>query len=354
MLFNLKLSCLFKVKNNSIKGKNLLLCYRPVMSQNIPTLGGKWFKQRDKLTAPHVRALVVPGTGPAAVRKLEEMNWNGKVVGTILMELSNDNRNVESARFELHGSISDAPITVPAKKIWEDADESTSVAFKLPPGGKFKFPNGLTSDYVDESELEPAVVFRNNQADNPIIGPEEREPLGIGSFCLRLVAQPASVSFIKITILVYPEDKEELLSHPLAMNPSWPGIRLFDGQLPLFPPSSVKSLQWGQPFLPLFILGSPWETASNIPQQEEIVAKFAAIMRSGAMPDTCRNAQVLATRWEDIDEAGASRLSKTRVEKLWPAPPATPTLQGLPGSPSFFFLCAVFRFGWFSFLLVQN
>ena len=247
------------------------------MSLKVPTLGGKWFKQRDRLTAPHVRALVIPGTGPAAERKLEEMNWNGKVVGAIIMELSNDNRIVDSAQFGLHGSISDTPITVPAKKIWKDADESTSVSFKLPSGSKFKFPSGLTSDYLDKSELEPAVFFRNNQADSPIIGPEEREPLGIGSFCLRLVA-PASASFIKIAILVYPEDKEEILSHPLAMNPSWPGIRLFDGQLPLFPPSSLKSLQWGQPFLPLFILGSPWETASNIPQQEEIVAKFAAML----------------------------------------------------------------------------
>ena len=301
------------------------------MNQKVPTLSGKWFKQREKLSAAHIKALVIPGPGPAAERKLSEMNWNTKVIGTITMELANDNRSVVNGQFGLHGTIANASITVPAKKIWEEANEAVSVSIKLPVGNKFNFPCGLTSEYLDESVLDPAIFFHNDQANNPVLEPGERETLKIDRFCLRAVVVPSTPSFVKLTILVFPGSKEEVLTHPLASNPAWPGIRLFDGQLPLFPPSSVKNLQWGQPFLPLFVLGTPWELADNVPPHEEVLAKFAGIMRSCAMPNTCRNAQVLASKWEELDESGASRLSKTKLEKTWPAPPPSPLQQEHPG-----------------------
>ena len=247
------------------------------------------------------------------------MGWNEFVVGTIALRLTVDNRNIEDGEFQLHGTISNSTFTK-AKKIWEDADAAASVTFKLPTGNMFKFSNGLTSDYLDEYEVEPAVYFRNTLFTNPTLDPEEMVSLGIGNFCFRAVVFPASSGFIKVMFLVIPEGKTEILTQPLATNPCWPGIRLFDGQIPLFSMSSCKNLQWGQPFLPLLIPGSPFLPTS------EVLAKFAAIMGAYVIPDTCRNGHSLASRWDELDECGTSKLSATRLEKVWPAPP----LNSLP------------------------
>lgn len=314
------------------------------MSRLIPSISGKWFKAKENLTDKHVKSLAIPGMGIPAEKKLEDLGWNGFVVGTIALRLTTDNRNIEGGEFQLHGTISNSSFTVPAKKIWEDADEAASVTFKLPTGNMFRFSTGLTSDYLDESEVEPAVYFRNTLPDNPSLDPEEMVSLGIGNFCFRAIAFPASPGFVKVTFLVFPEGKSEILSHPLASNPCWPGIRLFDGQIPLFPLSSYKNLQWGQPFLPLFIPGSPWEAANNVPPSSEVLAKFAAIMRACAVPDTCRNGQSLATRWDELDEHGSSKLSTTRLEKVWPAPPLNSPPLHQPGLVSFPPLQCVFLF----------
>ena len=85
------------------------------------------------------------------------------------------------------------------------------------------------------------------------------------------------------------------------------------------------------------MLGTPWELADNVPLHEEILAKCAGIMRSCAMPDTCRNAQVLASKWEELDEKGASRLSKSKLEKMWPAPPPSSLPQVSPSIRVSFF-----------------
>ena len=85
------------------------------MTQNVPTLTGKWFKQREKLLVAHIKALVIPGPRQTAERKLEELNWNGKVIGAIILELANDNRSEENGQFGLHGIIANAPINAPSQ-----------------------------------------------------------------------------------------------------------------------------------------------------------------------------------------------------------------------------------------------
>ena len=154
------------------------------MNQNVPTLSGKWFKQPEKLSAAHIKALVIPGQGPAAERKVGELNWNGKIIRAIPMELANKNRSVENGQSRLQGTIANASITVLAKKIWEEANEAVSVSIKLPVGNKFIFPCGLTSEYLDKADLDPAVFFCNDQANNPFLEPGEWQTMKINSFCL--------------------------------------------------------------------------------------------------------------------------------------------------------------------------
>ena len=289
-----------------------------------PCIGGKAFKPSTDLSLRHLPSLCIPGPGAGAVNKLESLGWNGKVVAYLSLSLANDNRSISNGNFNLIGSISEQPLTFPAKKIWNTTDDNVSLQLSIPDGRNFIFSEGgLTSDYLDGNSCK-ASFFTNTDPANPtLIQGEDLEARGVGDFCLRAYATPQSPNLVKMWILIFPSSAEEVLSHPLGRNPAWPGILAFSGQVPLFPPSSSLSLPWGQPILPLFIIGGSLETLPYCPSSQEISSRTATILRTCSTPDYYRTGALLIARWRELDEDGAAKLISPPLEKIWPAPPTS-------------------------------
>ena len=314
--------------------------------RNPPCISGRGFRITDNLRLQHLPSLSIPGTGAGAESRLEALGWNKRIIAYLSLALSNDNRFIANGNFNLIGTISDQSLILPAKKIWNTPNDDVSIQLTIPDGRNFTFSQGgLFSDYLDGSTCT-ASYFTNTNPSNPtLLQGEDLEARGIKDFCLRAHAVPTSSTSVKLWISIYPSSKDEVLEHPLGQNPAWPGILLFSGQVPLFPPSSSLSLSWGQPVLPLIILGGPLEDLPNCPESAEFVSKSASILRSCATPDTCRTGAQLLPRWTELDEEGVSKLISVPPEKIWPTPTSAtrPPRQGRPYclfffSPLFFFL----------------
>ena len=291
-----------------------------------PALAGRVFRAREDLVLHHLKSLSIPGTGAGSEQKLESFGWNGKIISYLSLSLSNDNKSVSNGSFNLIGSISDSPLVFPTKKLWDTVNDTISLQLSLPNGRDFPFSEGgLVSDYVDSTDISFS-FFNNKEPTNPIVeDPETLRAHKIGDFCLRAFGVPTSTNFVKLFILFFPASAEEVLSHPLGKNPAWPGILLFSGQVPLFPPSSCLNLAWGQPILPLFLLGAPLSDLPHCPPSRECSGSIAAILRTCASPITLRTTSQLLPKWEELDSSGASKLQCTQPEKIWPPTTASPT-----------------------------
>ena len=50
---------------------------------------------------------------------LKNFNWNGKAIGVIVLNLSADNRQIESAEFVSRGELEDKEIRMDCSKLWQ-------------------------------------------------------------------------------------------------------------------------------------------------------------------------------------------------------------------------------------------
>ena len=314
------------------------------------TLSGKGFAPGEDFTKDLALSLVTDGAGLGTTATLNSFGWKQKIVGCFVLHLSFDNSTISRGYLSLIGEFLSTPLIIPASKIWPSASDSASLSISLKDADIFQFPDSLTSNYVDMEEIDHFFFLNTIPSPSPL-SPEALEPLNTGSFSLRAfitsAAAPASAYYIHITILIFPKSSEDLKEHALSLSPKWPGLHLFDGQLPLFPSSQIKKVKWGCPILPLIIPGSDLASHPDFPPPSDFRAKIASIMRTAISPEFKRHGTALLSRWDDLDNEGIGALDNSVPGAIWPAPPISappsPTPSGshfgfdLPPSPPLFF-----------------
>ena len=291
------------------------------------TLKGRGFTTGDTITTSIMKSLSTDGPGPGTANVLKTLGWNGKVVGSVVLSLSNDNSSVCKGQFSLVGEFLSDPIILPAKKLWPNVSDTISLSINLSSPNMFSFPDSLVSDYVNESETQH-LFFWNNAATNSALSDADLIDQEIGSFCLRMFVYPSSCTFAAFSILIFPDSAEGLKDHALAMNPKWPGLLLSDGKIPLSPASTTLKLKWGSPILPLVIPGASLDLVPEIPSTAELLYKLSSVLRSAVLPESKRIGESLLIRWEALDSEGAGALDSALPPTVWPEPPCPPLSSG--------------------------
>lgn len=233
---------------------------------------------------------------------LENYGWNEGAASCVVLSLSPDNRRVETGRFVTVGNES-RDFAIAASKIWQDANMDVKLTVRLPTMESFRFSEGgLTSDLLNESDI---VHFYHLMQDNgpatPILTPV-LDNLGIGQFCVRLVCHISTTTGIrngiriKYHVMLYPMEGEEMIQqYQHASNPSWPGIRIGEGEMPLLP-RTVSS--WGCPILPLLHPGKTFAALPQTPSGADFRVAISAIINKSGTPDCNKNGAAVKAKWE--------------------------------------------------------
>ena len=279
------------------------------------TIQGDGFKGREELNISDFRKLAVEGFNKENLRLLLT-DWSGEVIGVVAIALSNDNRRVTDASFHLMGNLC-TDKRVSANKYW-DLPEQTSLSFSIPDCAVFKFTNGnMVSELLDGGSIEHSFYV----GEEPL---EQGEyPEALLGFTIRAHVIPTRENYAKLNIILFPLAKDLLLTnHPLSTNPTFPGISVFSGEIPVFPSSATLPLSknWGCPVTPMVLPGMDLEDSSNIPKTPLVRAAIAQLLMKAVKPDAKASYQNLLPRWMELIEQGASKLKDTPLELIWPVP----------------------------------
>ena len=299
----------------------------------MPELDKNLFAGSADIDSDEARGAEVQNLGNDVSRKLSSSGWNGiEGVGCIGLVLSADNERVERGTLIVRGQLEEEPVRIEANKIWADADENAVLSLKLDKGEIFTFTAaGLTSDILPQENIHHGLyLVREERAPRPVLE-GEYEQLGIGNFCLRMtctIAKSSSVRkgvILKYSILIFPDSKGDMLStYDLAQSPAWPGMRVMDGEIAMWPRPTTK---WGCPILPFFMPGTPFEQLPRLPASEEIRHAVATIMERGVLPETGRTGAALLTKWRKLANNPAD-LAVKAGPVTWPKTGTPAQVQG--------------------------
>ena len=202
--------------------------------------------------------------------------------------MSVDGRRAEDGQFSLPGALANEPIKIQAAKLWEKADEDVTLEIYIPPGDRFDFQGGrLYTDYLDQEKVRYKLT-----KEGRILTEADKKKHGLGDFCLRTLthlswsSNGAGGPAMKFRVLVHHMGADSLTELSEAtQGPSWPGIKILEGQCQMFPAALVGT--WGAPFLPLLDVQSRASTCETIPTGEQLRFAIAGIMRTAARPTGC-------------------------------------------------------------------
>jgi hypothetical protein len=204
---------------------------------------------------------------------------------------------VQRGQFLLRGNLTKEPIEIQANILWPAAEPDIFLTITLPDGAAFRFNSGnLSSDLIACEDFQHG--FRQN--DRAIV-PSEWKDKGVGETAIRAVCHLDKTSNgrlgprIKVTTLIFPRSVDDMNQlSDATQSPAWPGIRVLENTCDLFP----KVKEWGEPVCPLFLRGSDYADAPNIPPPDELRFHVAAIMRSAKRPTVCTKQKALQKQWE--------------------------------------------------------
>ena len=281
----------------------------------MPDLSGKLFKGESNIHAETVKELTVKGGTEEELRALTKLGWEGQTIGTVTLKTSADGRRVEDGQFRMRGDLTTETIKIQAAKIWEKADEDIMLHINTPPGDRFLFEGGrLYSDYLDQRHVKYQVV-----KEGRILTEEDKKKHGVGDFSLRVITHLAraaggsSGAVIKYTVLVHHLGAENIVSLAEAtQSPSWPGIKLLEGQCQMFPPA--KPGAWGAPIFPLLDISDRAAAVEAVPEGDRLRFAIANIMGTAARPTGC------------ISSGGLMKYVKRMTEDPDAAEPIDPTI----------------------------
>ena len=274
-------------------------------------LSGNGFKRTADLNIEDLKKLVVPSEAGAANLF---GRWSGGIISAVIMRLSNDNLHVADCNLLLQGNLfADANKLVNAAGFWPDAPNLTLVLEKLD-CSIFKFAGGTTSMLVD-STLVPHHYIKDGTA----LTQEQVEELGIRGFTIRIYNNPSSATRLKLTCAVYPLPSDELVfTHPLAVDPRFPGLKLFSHEVDIHPRSdTLLKKSWGSPIAPAILQGQEFD--SDQPSSTEILHALSKTMINSCKPEIKANFETLNQRWGELKE-GSSQLKTIEADLVWPEP----------------------------------
>ena len=245
-------------------------------------------------------------------------NWNRGLVGVLGMSLTPDNCKPKNLNVFLQGDLlNGGRKLLLAKRFWPNADNTVHLMLKDLDGALFPFKDNLTSTLVDSSRLSYAFVRGNATLEQG-----ETEEMGLGGFCLKVHLVPTQATWMAFTVSLFPDSLANLTEdHPLCKNPSFPGIRLTSGELPMHPRSSelFPERATGCPLIPAILPGSPIADAPIGITSSDTRAAVAALMRKAIKPD-CKNIGPLLAKYQALLENGSSKLADGAPDPIWPLP----------------------------------
>ena len=256
--------------------------------KKMPDLQEKYFEGNIDIATERVKDLLTKDNKEAIVETLTRSGWEGQPIATVTLRVSVDGERVEDGQFNIRGNLCKEKVKVQAAKIWEKAEEDVTLEVDVPPGEAFTFEGGqLYSEYLDQERVKYRIL-KNGR----ILTEAEKKDNGVGDFCLRAITHLAKTSnsasgpSIKVTVLVHHLGAEGIGNLSEAtQSPSWPGIKLLEGQCQLFPPAAARS--WGAPFLPLLNIADRGENSDRVPDGAKLRFAMAGIMRRAARPTGC-------------------------------------------------------------------
>lgn len=283
-----------------------------------PTIiSGPQFNGTTDLDEEDYTILAVDGFGNPSETILADINWSEEIVCLTGIRLTPDNSRVANSSVFLLGSLF-ADKRVNITKLW-NLDSQTHLSLTVSNASIFNFPNGaMFSDYVDSSATSFKVTQHGSELSHSTLA-----SLNFLGFSLRAHLAPVSATYIKLWISLLPLPKLTLLeTHPLASNPSFPGFKVLEGDIPLAPLSSGPPLSkdWGCPITPAILLGSDLNPDAVLPSNLSLITALAAMLRKPVRPELHTNGAKLAPRLEEILEHGSSQLKSLAPEHLWPLP----------------------------------
>ena len=299
------------------------------------------FYNPDDLSAEDFVALSVNSTADFPTVLLNDINWNGGIIGCLSITLSPDNLRVASASFHLLGSL------------WTDKSFSTAnywttsaptqLVLTIEDLTIFKFPPGsLCSAYVSSLDLDFRFTQGNSNVPTALMS-----QAGLSEFCLRAFCYPTSDSFAKLVVLLFPLSETQLAENPLYLDPYFPGIRLFDSEFSLSPPSSQSPIAapWGFPLAPVVFPGASWDDAPGFPSGLRVRVALSKLLRTAIKPDVKANLLTFQQRVDDLLERGPGALQVRFPLLLWPeASTVPPTDLPSQGWVSYLFISFIISF----------
>jgi len=283
------------------------------------TLGREFFRGSD-IAETDINTCELENTGESVEDVLKDAGWSEEQVAAVLLHLGPDNERVDRAELTVRGK-EDRSAKWEGVKLWPKCKKEVTVTIHLPQLDSWTFQEGgLTSDIIEDEELVHYFHSLKDKRPSPIL--QGFEEWGIGRFCARMVAHPSLIGVdknevgLKYCVLLYPTDKEALLKmSENAKHPSWPGLKLADGELRLLPQPSTP---WGCPILPLILPAAPFEEQPNAPNSRLLRAAIGGVMTRCGAPDISRSAETLLPKWTKLTRDRAAFKAKT-PPLSWPA-----------------------------------
>ena len=248
------------------------------------TLDKKFFEGGDSVSEPDVKKCELQGSRDVT-DVLANFGWNGGACCGIVLQWSPNNERVVNSNFVTAGA-EDKEFKIEASKLWQDADMSVSLVVRLPCLDSFKFTDGgLTSDLLPDTDV---IHFFNSIGENGRVTPILAANLtgwGIGRFVIRLVchvsesSEAGDIVRIKYNVMIMPVGRPELEQLTTQHNsPSWPGLKLGEGEMPLLPKPTTA---WQCPVLPLLKTGMPLSLKPSIPSSSRLRETRQQCRRNG-------------------------------------------------------------------------
>jgi len=263
----------------------------------MPVLDQRFFQGDERIPPDILSKLYVDSPSRVQPAVANRLGWDGKLAGTVILELAEGGATVRRGFFSLLGPLADQPVVIPAYKIWAGAARDITVTITLPPAEAFSFLDGtLASDYMDQDEIN----FVVSKGHTPIL-PTHYRRNHITGLALRMLVHLAKGSngrgglAVKLTLLAFPRDVEDLREEGEAtQHAGWAGIKIFEAESPLFPAAPLG--QWGNPIYPLLYrhsISAPC-TATN----QELRSAIAALMNTACTPTACTSTAALQRFWD--------------------------------------------------------
>jgi hypothetical protein len=286
------------------------------------------------------------GKGPEAdFRKIEVGNfqedvdkvlthyfkWKGDAIGLVGITTSKDNQRVDGATFFVRGKFKETTHKLNAEAIWETADPNCVIQLHLPSASQFRFvAGGLYSDFLPASHLQYQCEALQHGKPTTIIKPSDYNEAGVEDFALRMVCQLSRNSsakkgiLLRYAILLYPGSLTALTSRPTEQGPSWPGIKIASGEMPLGPKPTKP---WGCPILPIIKTGTLFAKDSAAPSGDQLKRAIGNVMTEAGAHDGRSNGSSLREKWARLRQYPAE--NKTVEPSLtWPPPDPEPDNSG--------------------------